>query len=219
MKMHDIWDQFVQTDRIGVVRGGSSSSSDVLQDERRRRVFWCVFMADLRPASCLFERLHWAQVRTRKSLLSFLVALCCELQRCRAECDAASTKPAAQEEEECVCVWGRWLWSRGQTWRLPRGLWAKLVGFIWPLTRSRNLWHNREEERMEEEEESFERDQRENNEDRMLRSLTAAHWSKIKRIEDSWWLPESVQRKRLFLCLLRSKSCSYWVHWGLSLFS
>lgn len=68
------------------------------------RVFsWSAAAAVLRAASRLFERLHWAQVRTRKSLLSFLVALCRELQRRRAECDATATKPAA-EEEECVFV-------------------------------------------------------------------------------------------------------------------
>lgn len=63
-----------------------------------------VSAADLRPASRLFERLHWAQVRTRKSLLSFLLSLCCELRRRCAECGATSLKPAAAAEEECVSV-------------------------------------------------------------------------------------------------------------------
>ncbi len=87
--------------------------------------------AVLRPASRLFERLHWAQVRTRKSLLSFLVALCCELRRRSVECDATTTRPAAVEEcmfvRMCVCAWLRRLWRRSQTWRLPRGLWAAAV--------------------------------------------------------------------------------------------
>lgn len=112
--------------------------------------------ADLRPASPLFERWHWAQVWTRKSLLSFLVALCCELRRRHAECDTAATKPAA-EEEECVCDGGTSEVGarRGGSHGAPEPSWRGLFN-LWPLREERlmgTMWHKTADEEEEEESE------------------------------------------------------------------
>lgn len=98
----------------------TASHSPLLWDESPavRLVFRLIWEGPLAPP----QRLPGAQVPTRKSLLSFLVALCCELRRRRAECGACGSR--GRKRREAARRWG----SHGA----PDPSWTPLSD-LWPL--------------------------------------------------------------------------------------
>lgn len=133
-----------KTNALSGQRGSELSDGRLLLDERRRQCFWCRwrcvsvvggFSQTSVPSVGAFTLSSGTNkkipVKFSCSTLLWAAEPWCRMWRC---CDETCSRRRRVCLWGHVCAWRQCLWSRGQTWQLPRGPRAESSGFIWPLT-------------------------------------------------------------------------------------